>query len=77
METESFIIQQESNEDCENRILKNLQLRKQSLVKFSWDNIEFRLDQLQISDDDQTIKLFKKNFLSCSDDLCLIESCDT
>ena len=55
METEGFIIQQESNEDCENRILKILQLRKQSLVKFSWDDIEFRLDQLQISDDDQII----------------------
>ena len=75
METEGFIIQQESKEDCENRILKNLQLRKQSLVKYSWDDIEFRLDQLQISDDDQTI--FKKFFLSCSDDIGLIESCDT
>ena len=50
METEGFIIQQESNEDCENRIL-----RKQSLVKYSWDDIEFRLDQLQISDHDQII----------------------
>ena len=55
METEGFIIQHESNEDCENRILKILQLRKQSLVKFSWDDIEFRLDRLQISDDDQII----------------------
>ena len=55
METEGFIIQRESNEDCENRILRILQLRKQSLVKFSWDDIEFRLDQLQISDDDQII----------------------
>ena len=51
METEGFIIQRESNEDCESRILKNLQLRKQSLVKFSWEDIEFRLDRLQISDD--------------------------
>ena len=75
METEGFIIQRESNEDCESRILKNLQLRKQSLVKYSWDDIEFRLDQLQISDHDQII--FKKFFLSCSDDICLIESCDT
>ena len=50
-------------------------LRKQSLVKYSWDDIEFRLDQLQISDHDQTI--FKKFFLSCSDDICLIESCNT
>ena len=75
METQSFIAQQESNEDCESRILKILQLRKQSLVKYSWDDIEFRLDQLQISDDDQII--FKKFFLSCSDDICLIESCDT
>ena len=75
METEGFISQRESNEDCEIRILKNLQLRKQSLVKFSWDDIEFRLDQLQISDDDQTI--FKRFFLSCSDDICLIESCDS
>ena len=76
METEGFIIQHESNEDCENRILKILQLRKQSLVKFSWDDIEFRIDRLQISDDDQII-LKKKFFLSCSDDICLIESCDT
>ena len=75
METQSFIAQQESDEDCGIRILKNLQLRKQSLVKFSWDDIEFRLDQLQISDDDQT--MFKKFFLSCSDEICLIESCDT
>ena len=75
METQGFIVQQESNEDCESRILKILQLRKQSLVKYSWDDIEFRLDQLQISDDDQTI--LKKFFLSCSDDICLIESCDT
>ena len=75
METQGFIAQQESNEDCESRILKILQLRKQSLVKYSWDDIEFRLDQLQISDHDQTI--FKKFFLSCSDDICLIESCDT
>ena len=76
METEGFIIQHESNEDCENRILKILQLRKQSLVKFSWDDIEFRIDRLQISDDDQII-FKKKFFLSCSDDICLIESCDT
>ena len=55
METEGFIIQQESNEDCENRVLKNLQLRKQSLVKYSWDDIEFRLDQFKISDHDQII----------------------
>ena len=75
METEGFIAQQESSEDCESRLLKILQLRKQSLVKYSWDDIEFRLDQLQISDDDQII--FKKFFLSCSDDICLIESCDT
>ena len=75
METQGFIAQQESNEDCESRILKILQLRKQSLVKYSWDDIEFRLDQLQISDHDQII--LKKFFLSCSDDICLIESCDT
>ena len=43
METQGFITQQESNEDCEIRILKILQLRKQSLVKYSWDDIEFRL----------------------------------
>ena len=55
METQGFIAQQESNEDCESWILKILQLRKQSLVKYSWDDIEFRLDQLQISDHDQTI----------------------
>ena len=75
METQGFIAQQESNEDCESRILKILQLRKQSLVKYSWDDIEFRLDQLQISDHDQII--LKNFFLSCSDDICLIESCDT
>ena len=67
METQSFIIQQESIQDCEIRILKNLQLRKQSLVKYSWDDIEFRLDQLNISDKDQIV--FKKFFLHCSDDI--------
>ena len=65
METQGFIAQQESNEECESRILKILQLRKQSLVKYS---IEFRLDQLQISDHDQTT--LNKFFLSCSDDIC-------
>ena len=75
MEIQSFIVQQESTYDCEIRILDILQLRKQSLVKYSWDDIEFRLDQLQISDHDQII--FKKFFLTCSDDICLIESCDT
>ena len=75
METQGFIVQQESNEDCESRILKILQLRKQSLVKYSWDDIEFRLDQFKISDHDQII--FKKFFLNCSDDICLLESSDT
>ena len=70
METQNFIVQQESRQDCEIRILKILQLRKQSLVKYSWDEIEFRLDQLNISDKDQVI--FKKFFLSCSDDICLL-----
>ena len=55
METQSFIGQQESRQDCEIRILKILQLRKQSLVKYSWDDIEFRLDQLNISDNDQIV----------------------
>ena len=75
MEIQSFIVQQESTDDCEIRILDILQLRKQSLVKYSWDDIEFRLDQLQISDHDQII--FKKFFLTCSDDICLLESSDT
>ena len=75
MEIQSFIVQQESTYDCEIRILDILQLRKQSLVKYSWDDIEFRLDQLQISDHDQII--FKKFFLTCSDDICLLESSDT
>ena len=69
MEIQSFIVQQESTYDCEIRILDILQLRKQSLVKYSWDDIEFRLDQLQISDHDQII--FKKFFLTCSDDICM------
>ena len=69
MEIQSFIVQQESTYDCEIRILDILQLRKQSLVKYSWDDIEFRLDQLQISDHDQIIL---KNLLSCSDDICLL-----
>ena len=60
METEGFIIQHESNEDCENRILKILQLRKQSLVKFSWDDIEFRIDRFRLV---MMIKLFKKKIL--------------
>ena len=55
METQSFIAQQESKEDCKIRILKILLLRKQSLVKYSWDDIEFRLDQFKISDHDQII----------------------
>ena len=75
MEIQSFIVQQESTYDCEIRILDILQLRKQSLVKYSWDDIEFRLDQLQISDHDQII--LKKFFLTCSDDICLLESSDT
>ena len=75
METQSFLDQQESKQDCEIRILKILQLRKQSLVKYSWDGIEFRLDQLNISDKDQII--FKKFFLSCSEDICLLESSNT
>ena len=64
MEIQSFIVQQESTYDCEIHILKILQLRKQSIVKYSWDDIEFRLDPFQISDYDQII--FKKFFLSCS-----------
>ena len=75
METQSFIAQQESKQDCEIRILKILQLRKQSLVKYSWDDIEFRLDQLNISDNDQIV--LKKFFLNCCDNICLLESCDT
>ena len=60
MEIQSFIVQQESTYDCEIRILDILQLRKQSLVKYSWDDIEFQLDQLQISDHDQII--YKNSF---------------
>ena len=55
METEGFISPRETKEDCESRILKNLQLRKQSLVKYSWDNIAFQLDPFQLSDYDQII----------------------
>ena len=55
MEIQSFVNQQESKQDCEIRILKILQLRKQSIVKYSWDDIEFRLDPFQISDYDQII----------------------
>ena len=75
MEIQSFIVQQESTDDCEIHILDILQLRKQSLVKYSWDDIEFWLDQFKISVHDQII--FKKFFLNCSDDTCLLESSDT
>ena len=75
MEIQSLIVRQESTYDCEIRRLDILQLRNQFLVKYSWDDIEFRLDQLQISDHDQII--LKKFFLTCSDDICLLESSDT
>ena len=52
------------------RVLKLLRLRKESLNKYSWEDMEYRLDQLPVTRAEY--KDFKRFFTTTPDDICLL-----
>ena len=54
------------------RVLKLLRLRKESLIKYSWEDMEYRLDQLAVTRAEY--KDFKRFFTTTLEDICLLES---